>query len=329
MARCGDLPRKYFYLRAHSNVPDELVRIPPVENVTYINTIEADTLCWHNKHTRRMIEIFASYNPTEREHNLQEFMRNMRFQSTNPELRGAMFYPSRSPDATNQPFAFFHQSGEPLDSLPLGIWDLDELRERVTNLNRSTILDRPTPVFFQEQGFSRDSLTHILTLEQIRDILMQRYPGQCIVIIMGGCRLIQTSERIAIRSREERAPGELPINQLAEAFGHLRPPHQVSEESLSGDELDDSADMFRHRPEIARDPGMQWNREEYRGRDFNADITYGHDPLSNPAFPITSQPGRKREWSPFSPNRKGGRKTRKSKRGKSKRETRKGRKGKK
>lgn len=318
MGDCGGLPRKYIYVRAHSNVPDGLEPIASVENVSYINTIDTDGLCWHDTTGKnRTLEIFASYNTEEREYNLQSFMRNLRFYSTTPELRDTTFYPSRSIDATNQPFAFYHESETV--TLPLGIWDLDELRDRVTNLNRSTILDRPTTVFFQELGFSADTSTHILTLEEIRDILMERYPGRCIVIIMGGCRLIQTPERVVLQSREERNPDEVPEDALAEAFGQQRI-HQSSEEA---------------------DPARM--QVDYRGRNFNEDYSSGYDPLSNPMFPITSQPGRKREVSPPpsspKPKKRGGRKTLKNKRSKSKRSkskrsknkrgTRKGRKGKK
>ena len=330
MDECRDRPIKYFFIRGHSGTLPGFPRIESVPRVSYINTVDPDSICHHNDFTVRSLNLFASYNPREREYNLQSFMRYLRTHSTDFHLRDSMMFPARAQTATNQIFQFFH--GPNADTRPfptymtsLGIWDLDQIGSKTTSLSRPSILGESLKKFF---GSEVPDDQRILTLENIRNMLMERYPDHCIVIIMGGCRLEQTPSRQAASRAASRAPagsveqrearatasmqrpgGQLTRAQLIDAMANMSISGTRPEDMISSEGVEGSADTLRVNPDYSRQTEtMDWSNP-YTGRNFDEDIRNRVDPFTKK---------RKREGG-----RKKVRKTRKNKRKKNKRQKKK------
>ena len=301
MDECGDRPIKYFYVRGHSGTLPDFPRIEKVPRVSYINIVDPNSLCNINDFTVRSLNLFASYNPLEREFNLQSFMRYLRTHSTDFHLRGSSMFPARAPDATNQQFQFFH--GPTVDIRPypsyitsVGIWDLDQISSRTTSLSSSSILGESLRNFF---GAEVPDDQRILTLENIRDMLMERYPGHCIVIIMAGCRLEQTPRREAASRAASRAqPGSVEQREATAAAQQQRPGDGPSESGLiegithlnisgtSPQYMDSSdgtyvpADLLNPNSDDSGEiVTMEWSNP-YRGRNFDEDIRNRVDPFT-------------------------------------------------
>ena len=301
MDECRDRPRKYFYLRGHSGTLPGFPRIEAVPRVSYINVVDPDSLCHINDLSVRSITLFASYSPREREHNLQSFMRHLRTHSTDFHLRDSIMFPARAQTATNQRFEFFH--GPTADTSPypsyitsMGIWDLDQLSSRTTSLSKPSILGESLQKFF---GSALPKNERILTLENIRNMLMDRYPEHCIVIIMAGCRLEQTPSRQAASHAASRAPAGSVEQREARATASMqRPADQITgaqltdamaNMSISGTSIeamvssegdDGSADTLRVNPDDSRQSErMEWSNP-YTGRDFDTDMRNKIDPFT-------------------------------------------------
>ena len=175
------VPPKYFYVRAHSNLDINPTYMVVNQNILYINIVPPDRLCWYSQTTDILIKAFSKVLPEQRHNSDYEklFLDDLRKASSQPgstEFDNIIICPT----IPIQNFNFNHKNDE-----VLGMWDLDAIFHNHNILSIPSIL-----------GVKIDNhKSNILNTIQITDLLQERYPNTKNIIILGGCRLINTIDR--------------------------------------------------------------------------------------------------------------------------------------
>lgn len=173
---------KYILVRGHSAVKAGGAEVCPMKNVEYINIVNPGLACWTALPIQQILFTWGSLTDDQRSlpNNQAVFLEILRKLSC--PLKFATSSHLGTPgllDVTfRQTFSFYDPPGEGLGPR-LGIYDLDEVKRKgIGHLSSFTILDTPIPPGSQ------------FTLEEIRDLVLKKFPGQKIVLILGGCRNI-------------------------------------------------------------------------------------------------------------------------------------------
>lgn len=173
---------KYILVRGHSALEAGGEYVGPMENVEYINIVNPGLACWTALPIQQILFTWGSLTDFQRSlpDNQAVFLEILRKLSC--PLKFATSSHLGTPGLLNvtfrQTFSFYDPPGGGLGRR-LGIYDLDEVgTQGVDYLSSFTILDKPiTP------GLK-------YTLEEIRGLVLEKFPGQKIVLILGGCRNI-------------------------------------------------------------------------------------------------------------------------------------------
>ena len=191
------LPWKYFFIEGHSNVPERPLLIPPmiadgVEKVLYVNIVPTGEFCMVTFELRKHIIALAKIPEQKR-------MRNIVHDKIFEKMQIAAGINLGGPNPLvstlhDQPIVFRHLNGDA--QFRCGIWDLNQLGGEGLELNKSQILghefedkdDSPMP-----GGWERHT-----SISAIRNNLVTIYPDNNIVMIIGGCRVINNARRAEV-----------------------------------------------------------------------------------------------------------------------------------
>ena len=178
-------PRKYIYVRGHSNLRPDLTTVKVNPGTRYINTIEPNQLCYHSRETLSVLARWGLLLPEERsvEGTFRNFLRDLRRAHSSSRLKQDVAPISDSQIVVNQMFEFWNKTGDMYRNPTMGIFDLDMVKSDPFYLANPIMIDQP--------------LTGTITMnvEQLHDFIKSKFPSNPVTIILGGCRIELTPER--------------------------------------------------------------------------------------------------------------------------------------